>query len=97
MQKHIIACPPKEKRDQRTLGLAHFTPSPGSTTARCSKCGIKVWIGQKQREAQKQHGYAVQCFICTAKQKGSNIQSLGGTGATYIMTDGKIIAPVGDN
>lgn len=83
-QKSFWLVHPKNKSDQAKLSIHKIKPGPRSTIERCSQCGIKVWIGPKQRETRIQHNHKIKCFICLKEQSGGairNIINLGGFGS----------------
>lgn len=84
MKPKVLACPPVDAAKQAQIGIVAFTPGPGSEETLCERCGAKVWIGPKLRELRNQQSATVVCFQC-ALPSGGTVQSLGGTGGSYLV------------
>lgn len=83
----ILACPPKDERWFKAMGVTTFKPPEGSVEMPCVKCGKTCFVGPKQQQVIAGSGGQVWCFLCLIKTYGaesiSMVQSLGGKGGTY--------------
>jgi hypothetical protein len=96
----ILACMPVSKEAQNRLGIALYTPTPGSVQVPCSGCSEPVWLGPRQRDQRAKLGdravFIIGCPTCLVTKYGLNpetpIASAGfARGGKYVMKDGRVI------
>lgn len=96
IERHIIACPPKDASWFKRYGVNHHEPEPGSEEVKCPKCGAACWLGPKQKQLQaKTPGTSLLCFECTMKlhiqmlKEGAEItlENVGGVDGKYYRNE----------
>jgi hypothetical protein len=97
----VLACVPSSKQAQKELGIALYSPTPGSVEVDCTECGQKVWLGPmqvkaKEKALERKAVVMTACPKCLVEKYGLNpdtpIQSAGtGRGGKFEMTDGRVM------
>ncbi len=67
-QEIVLGCMPC--LDSIAMGLL---PYKDSTVAICSKCGIKVWLGPKQKEVSEKQKCDIVCLLCLYLEHGPDV------------------------
>lgn len=94
MNPTILTCPPIDRDKQRELGIVAFAAGPDMVEGVCQKCGTKVWLGSRHREALRAMPDArVACFGCTMAQGKATMAHLGGQGGRYLVNRALIKKP----